>query len=110
VEFGSRVRVLAIYYEFTDMDVPKCLQADVSRERGLWSISRLLGSGQLDEIRLVGETRPSVGVVRMLVRAGRFRRVGGPSRQLLWMPGDECYPAHDPFIFIRPEPEPAAFT
>src|SRR5205085_9542397 len=106
---GENVRVLGIYYDFTENDVPKTLQADVSREQGIWSVTRLLGSGQIDEIRFVGETRSSVALVRTLVRAGRFRRVGHPSRKPLWVPGDECYPTRDPFIFIRPDPEPAAF-
>jgi hypothetical protein len=104
------VRVLAIYYDLAELDVPRCLQYDVSREQGIWSVLQLLASGQVAEVRFVGETVSSVRLVRTLVRAGRYRRPSGHARSVLWVPGDEGYPFPDPFIFIRPEPEPAAFV
>jgi hypothetical protein len=104
------VRVLAIYYDVAEMNVPRCSQFDVSREQGIWSIFHLLAGGHIAEVRFVGETLSSVRLVRTLVRAGRYKRPSGPVTNVLWVPGDECYPFPDPFIFIRPEPEPAAFV
>jgi hypothetical protein len=104
------VRVLAIYYDLAEVDVPRCLQFDVSREQGIWSILQLLASGQVAEVRFVGETVSSIRLVRTLVRAGRYKRRSGPATGVLWVPGDERYPFPDPFIFIRPDPEPAAFV
>jgi hypothetical protein len=92
------VRVLAIYYDVAEMNMPRC------------SIFHLLAGGHIAEVRFVGETLSSVRLVRTLVRAGRYKRPSGPGTNVLWVPGDECYPFPDPFIFIRPDPEPAAFV
>jgi hypothetical protein len=104
------VRVLAIYYDLAEMNVPRCSQFDVSREQGIWSIFHLLAGGQIAEVRFVGESLSSIRLVRTLVRAGRYKRPSGPPLHVLFVPGDECYPHSDPFIFIRPDPEPAAFV
>ncbi len=100
------MRVLAIYYEHED-DLPRCEQIDVSNERGIWKLSRLLSDGHVAELRIVGETAAAVGLARMLVKAGRHKR-NAPSNRLR-VPGDEAYPRQDPFIAICPIPEPVAF-
>ena len=38
------------------------------------------------------------------------RIVEKASGKRLWAPGDECYPLINPFVFIRPDPEPGAFN
>ena len=101
------MRVLAVYYEQDDDNLPKCEQIDVSNERGIWKLSALLANGMLDEIRLVGETQAAVGLVRMLVRVGKYSRPVGSIR--LRVPGDESYPRGRPFIYLCPRPEPSAF-
>src|SRR5205814_1345229 len=76
---GTGVRVLAIYYEHDD-DLPRCEQIDVSNERGIWKLSRLLADGRVAEIRIVGETAAAVGLARMLVKAGKHKRQTASNR------------------------------
>lgn len=100
---------MAIYYEIDDEDAVKCVQVDVSRERGVWDLTNLLASGRLDEVRFVGETSAAIGIVRMLVRVGQFKRPAGESRKRLYQTGDERFPLRAPYVFVSPVPEPAAF-
>ena len=81
------VRVLAIYYDVAEMNIPRCSQFDVSREQGIWSIFHLLAGGHIAEVRFVGETVSSVRLVRTLVRAGRYKRPSGPGTDVLWLLG-----------------------
>jgi hypothetical protein len=107
---GSCVRILATFFEIDDRtESPKALEIDVSREKGIWRISDLLASGRLEEIRFVGDDEESIGVVRMLVRAGKLRSPAGGPRRTLRGPGDESYPRLHPFVHICPRPDAGAF-
>jgi hypothetical protein len=103
------VRILAIYYESDDGVDVKWMQIDVSREPGYWKLSRLLASADVEEVRIVGENELSIAVARTLVVAGKFSRPSARRRRKLRMLGDEAYPRFEPFIFINPIPDPAAF-
>lgn len=97
-----------MYYENEDDDLLRCEQIDVSNEPGYWKLARLLASPHLDEVRLVGENDTSIRIARMLVLAGKFTRRRTIPTQLP-LTGDEEYPMFDPYIFICPLPDPAAF-
>lgn len=100
------MRILASFFEVDDhTESPKALEIDVSKEKGIWQISRLLASGSLEEIRFVGDDEESLGVVRMLVRAGKLRGAAGGPRRSLKVPGDESYPRIRPFVHICPVPD-----
>ena len=103
------MRILAIYHENDDRGDLKWVQIDVSREPGYWSLSRLLASADIEEIRIVGENDSSIAVARTLVVAGKFSRPLGNRRRMLQMYGDEAYPRREPFVFIDPVPDPGAF-
>ncbi len=103
------VRILAIYHESDDRGDVKFQQIDVSREPGYWTLAELLGRPEIEEVRIVGENDDSIAVARTLVVAGKFRRRLPSRRSKLKMYGDEAYPRREPFIFIDPVPDPAAF-
>lgn len=103
------MRILAIYHEGEERGDVKWQQIDVSREPGYWKLSQLLTSADIDEVRIVGESATSIAVARTLVVAGKFSRPLAIRRRLLRMGGDEAYPRREPFIFIDPVPDPAAF-
>ena len=103
------MRILAIYHELDDGGDVRWLQIDVSREPGYWSLSRLLSRADIDEVRIVGENEASIAVARTLIVAGKFRRRSVDRRRELRTRGDEAYPRIDPFIFVNPIPDPAAF-
>jgi hypothetical protein len=103
------VRILAIYRELDDGGDVKWLQIDVSREPGYWSLSRLLARADIEEVRIVGENEASIAVARTLIVAGRFSRPFTMHRRELRTRGDEAYPRFDPYIFVNPIPDPAAF-
>jgi hypothetical protein len=106
---SDTVRILAIYNAVNDDEPPRCVQIDLARETGMWQLTRLLARGDLEQIRLVGETEASVNAARMLVAAGRFRQRSTPPAGVLRRTNDESYPRHQPFIYINPRPDPAAF-
>jgi hypothetical protein len=103
------VRILVIYYGNDVGGDVKWMQIDVSREPGYWRLSRLLASADVEEVRIVGESESSIAVARTLVVAGKFSRRLALRRHGLRMHGDEAYPRREPFIFIDPIPDPAAF-
>ena len=103
------MRILASYYENDDRGDVKWQQIDVSREHGYWKLSRLLASADVEEVRIVGDSESSIAVARTLVVAGKFSRPLVKRRGRLRMLGDEAYPYFEPFIFIDPVPDPAAF-
>ena len=105
----AEVRILAIYYENDGDGDVKWLQIDVSREPGYWKLSRLLASAEIEEVRIVGESEASLSVARTLVVAGSFSRPLVVKQRRLRGQGDEAYPRWDPFVFINPVPDPAAF-
>ena len=105
------MRILATYFEIDDKtESPKALEIDVSKERGIWQISDMLSSGRIEEIRFVGDDEESIGVVRMLVRAGKLRNPSGGPRRSLKKSGDEAYPRLQPFVYICPDPNGGAFS
>jgi hypothetical protein len=97
-----------MYYE-QDEGLPQWVQVDVSSERGYWKLSRLLASADVDEVRIVGDSQTSIAVARTIVVAGQFRRNRDGRRWRLRKRGDEAYPRKEPYIFINPVPDPAAF-
>lgn len=103
------MRILAIYYDTDDTNDVKWMQIDVSKEPGYWKLSRLLASADIEEVRIVGENEASIAVARTLVVAGRFSRPLARKRRQLRRFGDESYPYDEPFVFISPIPDPAAF-
>ncbi len=103
------MRILAIYYDHDERAGLKWQQIDVGREPGYWKLSRLLASADIEEVRLVGDTEASISVARTLVVAGRFSRPLVSRRRRLVTSGDEAYPRVEPYIFINPVPDPAAF-
>jgi hypothetical protein len=106
---SADVRILAIYYESDSEADVKWLQIDVSREPGYWKLSRLLASAEIEEVRIVGESEASLSVARTLIVAGKFSRPLVLKQRRLQSHGDEAYPRWDPFVFINPVPDPAAF-
>jgi hypothetical protein len=70
----AEVRILAIYYENESEGDVKWLQIDVSREPGYWTLSRLLASAEIEEVRIVGENEASLSVARTLIVAGKISR------------------------------------
>jgi hypothetical protein len=105
----AEVRILAIYYENGEEGEIKWLQIDVSREPGYWKLSRLLASAEIEEVRIVGESEASLSVARTLVVAGKFSRPFVVRERRLRGKGDEAYPRWNPFVFIKPVPDPSAF-
>lgn len=103
------MRILAIYHENEDRGDVKFQQIDVSREPGYWQLAQLLARADIDQVRIVGESDESIAVARTLVVAGKFSRPLSERRPTLRMYGDEAYPRREPFIFIDPVPDPAAF-